>query len=196
MILFTLKKKDLQQALKQLRTMIKTRKYNVYVQAVFLIEPGRLTICLSGIETYCRIENEGVGMFEMYFMDFFEAIENDIAPIYDDLNFILDKTTIQFGKRKMSVLKTEFDTDKVKEIVEAPLGTLNYDINEDKKYYTSYFSKVYCLKKDINTHFNQSDIEKDVDMFTKFLKKYQIERHEISDFLYAKMYEKDPSKLF
>lgn len=196
MILFKLRKKDLQQALKQLRTMIKTRKYNVYVQAVFLIEPGRLTICLSGIETYCRIENEGIGMFEMYFMDFFEALENDIAPIYDDLNFILDKTTIQFGNRKMSVLETEFDTDKVMKIVEAPLGTLNYDINEDKKYYTSYFSKVYCLKKDINTHLNQSDIEKDLDMFAKFLKKYQISRNEISDFIYEKMYEKDPSKLF
>lgn len=196
MILFKLRKKDLQQALKQLRSMIKTRKYNVYVQAVFLIEPGRLTICLSGIETYCRIDNEGVGVFEMYFMDFFEAIENDIEPIYNELNFILDKKTIQFGKRKMSVLKTEFDTDKVKEIAEAPLGTLNYDINEDKKYYTSYFSKVYCLKKDINTHLNQSDIEKDLDMFAKLLKKYQISRPEISDFIYGKMYEKDPSKLF
>ncbi len=196
MLLFKLRKKDLQQALKQLRAMIKTRKYNVYVQAVFLIEPGRLTICLSGMETYCRIENEGIGMFEMYFMDFFEAIENDIAPMYDDLNFILDKSTIQFGKRKMSVLKTEFDTDKVKEIVETPLGTLNYDVNEDKKFYPTFFSKVYCLKKDINSHLNQSDIEKDLDMFAKFLKKYQISRNEISDFIYEKMYEKDPSKLF
>jgi len=196
MILFKLRKKDLQQALKQLRTMIKTRKYNVYVQAVFLIEPGRLTICLSGIETYCRIENEGIGMFEMYFMDFFEAIENDIAPIYDDLNFIMNKTTIQFGKRKMSVLKTEFDTDKVKEIVEAPLGTLNYDINEEYKFYQTFHSNVYCLKKDINTHINLSDIEKDIDMMTKFLKKYQISRNEISKFIYDRMYEKDPSKLF
>ncbi len=196
MILFKLRKKDLQQALKQLRTMIKTRKYNVYVQAVFLIEPGRLTICLSGMETYCRIENEGIGMFEMYFMDFFEAIENDIAPMFDDLNFILEKTTIQFGKRKMSVLKTEFDSDKVKEIVEAPLGTLNYDVNEEYKFYQTFHSKVYCLKKDINKHINLSDIEKDIDMTTKFLKKYQIDRHEISEFIYAKMYEKDPSKLF
>ncbi len=196
MILFTLKKKDLQQTLKQLRTMIKTRKYNVYVQAVFLIEPGRLTICLSGMETYCRIENEGIGMFEMYFMDFFEAIENDIEPSCNELNFILDKTTIQFGNRKMSVLETEFDTDKVMKIVEAPLGTLNYDVNEDKKFYPTFFSKVYCLKKDINTHLNQSDIEKDLDMFAKFLKKYQISRPEISNFIYEKMYEKDPSKLF
>ena len=33
-------------------------------------------------------------------------------------------------------------------------------------------------------------------MFAKFLKKYQISRSEISDFIYEKMYEKDPSKLF
>ena len=52
-------------------------------------------------------------MFEMYFMDFFEAIDSSIEEKFDTIHFILNDKIIQISKRKLSILGSNFDYKKV-----------------------------------------------------------------------------------
>jgi hypothetical protein len=196
MVIFEATKKDLELALTQIRTLIRSRRYKIYHQADFLIQPGRLVIRIDGSESYCKISNEGIGMFEMYFMDFFEAIDSSIEDKFDKIHFVLTEKTIQISKRKLSILGADFDYKNVLKKIEQPLSSLNYDVNEEDQFYKTFHSKEYCLLVDINVKFNSDTIEKDINFLEKYLKKYKINRKEISTFLYQKMYEIDTTKLF
>jgi hypothetical protein len=196
MVIFEAIKSDLLQVLNQIRTSIRTRRYKIYYEADFLIQPGRLVIKIDGAEAYCKISNEGVGMFDMHFMDFFQAIDSSLEDKNEKIYFVLNDKNIQIGKRKLSYISANFDYQKVLKTIEAPLSSLNYDVNEDNQYYKSFHSKEYCLLLDINEKFNSDTIEKDINFLEKYLKKYKISRREISDFIYQKMYEIDKTKLF
>lgn len=196
MVIFQIIKKDLVQALNQIRVSIRTRRYKIYHTADFLIQPGRFVIRIDGAEAYCKIQNEGIGMFEMHFMDFFQAIDSSIEEKFDQIHFVLDDKFIQVGKRKLSYLNASFDYQKVLKVIESPLSSLNYDINEENQYFKTFHSKEYCLLDDINVKFLSDTIEKDINFLEKYLKKYKINRYEISTFLYQRMYEIDKNKLF
>lgn len=196
MVIFEARKNDLELALKQIKTLIRSRRYQIYHQTDFLIQPGRLVIRIDGSEAYCKISNEGIGMFEMYFMDFFEAIDSSIEEKFDNIHFILTEKIIQISKRKLSILGSDFDYKKVLKQIESPLSSLNFDINADSQFYKSSHTREFCLLNDINKKFNSDSIEKDIDFLWTYLNKYKIYRQEISKLIYQKLYEIDASKLF
>lgn len=184
MIIFKIEKKLLQTKLKQLKIFVKGVDRLNYKLSVY-IRKGKAIFTITGSEVTLDIEHEGFGSFEMYFMDFFDAINSTTFSNFEPIHFIVEPKMIQIGNRKLSLTSSNFSAKTQKKVVEAPLGFLNYV--EENNLFTPIKQLEFCLKSDEYSQFPINQIHLDTHKAYLILKKYNISDLELSQLVQSKL---------
>jgi hypothetical protein len=184
MIIFKIQKKLLVSKLKQLKIFVKGSDRLNFKLKVF-IRKGKAVFTIIGSEITIEIEHEGFGSFEMYFLDFYDAVNSTLFSLYDDISFIVEPKMIQIGSRKLSLINANFSTHKQKTTSEAPLGFLNYV--EENNLFTPIKQLEFCLKSDEYSQFPINQIHLDTHKAYLILKKYNISDIELSQLVQSKL---------
>jgi hypothetical protein len=184
MIIFKIQKKLLVSKLKQLKIFVKGSDRLNFKLKVF-IRKGKAVFTIIGSEITIEIEHEGFGSFEMYFLDFYDAVNSTLFSLYEDINFIVEPKMIQIGSRKLSLINANFSAHKQKTTSEAPLGFLNYV--EENNLFTPIKQLEFCLKSDEYSQFPINQIHLDTHKAYLILKKYNISDIELSQLVQSKL---------
>jgi hypothetical protein len=184
MIIFKIQKKLLVSKLKQLKIFVKGSDRLNFKLKVF-IRKGKAVFTIIGSEITIEIEHEGFGSFEMYFLDFYDAVNSKSFSLFEDINFIVEPKMIQIGPRKLSLTSSNFSAKAQKKVVEAPLGFLNYV--EENNLFTPIKQLEFCLKSDKYSQFPINQIQLDTHKAYLILKKYNISDIELSQLVQSKI---------
>jgi hypothetical protein len=184
MIIFKIQKKLLVSKLKQLKIFVKGSDRLNFKLKVF-IRKGKAVFTIIGSEITIEIEHEGFGSFEMYFLDFYDAVNSTLFSLYDDISFIVEPKMIQIGSRKLSLINANFSAHKQKTTSEAPLGFLNFV--EENNLFKPIQPNFFCLKSDLKTEFTSNQFQLDTHKAYLLLKKYDISELEITNLVRSKL---------
>ena len=182
MVIFHVEKKQLLEALKQLKIFVKG-KYRLSVRASMTIDAGRLTITIPGTQVYVPCRNEGLATFTIYFLDFYEAIKNNKAHASESIECFVSQRTIQFEGRNLTLLSADLSQIKTNKAVEAPLGSLNYVDNM----HVSLYTVSYALKGNKNQVFLERSINNDLLQVNAILRKYDVSYSDLSNLVYLNL---------
>ncbi len=184
MIIFKIQKKLLVSKLKQLKIFVKgSDSLNFKLKVV--IRKGKAVFTITGSEITIEIEHEGFGSFEMYFLDFYDAVNSKSFSLFEDINFIVESKMIQIGSRELSLTSSNFSAKAQKKVVEAPLGFLNYV--EENNLFKPIQPNFFCLKTDLKTKFTSNQFQLDSHKAYLLLKKYDITELEITNLVRSKL---------
>lgn len=182
MVIFHVEKKQLLDALKQVKIFVKG-KYRLSVQASMKLDVGRLTITIPGTQVYVPCRNEGLATFTIYFLDFYEAIKNNKSQASESIECLVSERTIQFEGRNLTLLSANLSHVKSNQTVEAPLGSLNYVENR----HLSLHTITYALKGNKNIEFLERSINNDLIQVNAILSKYNVSHSDLSHLVYQNL---------
>ena len=197
MIQFTLNRKDVTIAIKQLRSQIKGDKKLLYEVCTIFIEPTSACFRVFGAEYFMKYDNYKKCSFRIYFYDFIQFIDSLVKErCPDSIDFTLTEKQLQVNNRKISILSATINENDIKSYKEIPLDMINQSDDNNKRVLTEVGPEKYCLLTDVNKVFYKSKVSKDVLICHALLGKYNVTYKEIEDIVKSKMYEIDNKLLF
>ena len=180
---FTVNKKELLSALKQLKKLERSGKKKESTLEITVIDSG-LQLIIPGVELYIAARTENCAKFTVklwYITDVVNA-ENDI-----ELFFTLSINTLKLRGFSFNVQTTFFENDRILRSINLPM---NYKYLDIVKLYLSekYTSEELKFNKLEKTVLDSIDkLKTDIDRVTSILKVYSFSRNEIECFIHDKV---------